>query len=328
MAKWVQYTIRLFAWRTSHRMVRWIGTLLLFVVVLYLRFALGLVYGANPGLIFYPPILLAFVLFGWIHAAVLLVLFVAAGIWWFLPAGLYLQPIGWIVVGACNIALLAALEGVVTALVAANERQRILFREVQHRTANTLQAASGSLRLATRRIGTNPSGAAALLDEAARRIEASAEVHRRLNDPSLFERGLDPILQDAVSSIIDTERIEVTVQLQELALSFDQMSTIALLVIEMANNAQKHAFQSGPGTQFGINLHRVSENRAALVVKDDGPGGFGAAFTGNENERLGSTIMLGLVKQLDGTLNVVPGRGTELVVEFPLRDHRFDRNRR
>jgi two-component sensor histidine kinase len=328
MARWVDHAIRLFAWRTGHRMVRWIGALVLLVVALRLRFALGLAYGANPAVVFYPAILLAFALFGWLQAAVLLVLFVAAGIWWFLPPGLHLQPIGWIVVGGCNIALLAALEGVVAALVAANERQRLLFREVQHRTANALQAASGSLWLARQRVDSDPAGAAALLDEAARRVEASAEVHRRLNDPSLFERGLGPILRDAVSSIIDTERVELTVQVDELALSLDQMSNIVLLVIEMANNARKHVFQRGLGGRFGIALRGLPDGRASLRVGDDGPGGFSTALAGTRDEGLGSRVIRDLVRQLGGSLHLVPGRGTELIVEFPLRDHQSRLNRR
>src|SRR3954453_24086963 len=113
MDAWVQRVARLLSWRSNHQVVRWIGMLILFGVALRIRFALGLVYGANPALVFYPAILITFVLFGWMQAAVLLLLSVAAGILWFLPPNIPLQPVGWVVIGGCNIAILAGLERLV-----------------------------------------------------------------------------------------------------------------------------------------------------------------------------------------------------------------------
>ena len=326
MEAWIQRVVRLLAWRSGHQAVRWIGMLILFAVALRIRFALGLVYGANPALIFYPAMLVSFVLFGWIQAAVLLLLFVAAGTLWFLPPNMPLQPVGWVVVGGSNIAILAGLERVVAALVSANERQRLLFQEMQHRTANTLHAASGSLQLARIRIDSDPSAAAQLLEVAVRRVDASASVHRRLNDPALFGQGLRQVLRDAVSTILDIERVVLIVEVDELTLSFDQMSTITMLVIELANNAQKHVFRHGLGTHFVLKLQRLSPGRAALIVRDDGPGILKTADADEADDGLGLGIVRGLAAQLRGRLSVIPGRGTEFIVGFPLDQHHLGRN--
>ncbi|MBS0642238.1 MAG: sensor histidine kinase [Proteobacteria bacterium] len=326
MNAWAQRAARLLAWRSGHQAVRWIGALILFTVALRVRFALGLAYGANPALTFYPAVLAAFVLFGWMQAAVLLLAFVVAGILWFLPPNMPLQPVGWVVVGGCNIAILAGLEHVVAALVTANDRQRLLFQEMQHRTANTLQAASGSLRLARIRMEADPSAAARLLDDAAQRIEASANVHRRLTDPVLFGQGLRQTLKDAVSSIIDVESVGLSIEVDELALAFDQMSTITMLVIELANNAQKHVFRERLGKQFMVKLQRRTEDSATLIIRDDGPGTARTAEAGMVDDGLGLEIVRGLVAQLHGRLSMTPGRGTEFIIEFPLAAHRRGRN--
>lgn len=186
--------------------------------------------------------------------------------------------------------------------------------------------ASGSLRLARMRMDSDPSAAARLLDVAAQRIDAAANVHRRLNDPSLFRQGLHPILKGAVSSILDIERVDLIVEIDEVALSFDQMSMITMLVIELANNAQKHVFRKGLGTRFTMKLQRIAADRAALTVWDDGPGAFQTADADIVDDGLGLGIVRDLVAQLRGRLSLTPGRGTEFIVEFPVGQHQLGRD--
>ena len=222
--------------------VRWLTALLIFILALVSRFAMGLSHGANPALTFYPAILLTTVALGWKEALLVLALAEAAGIAYFLPSGMYLLPIGWLTVGGLTIGIVAALKHVTRELVAANERQRLLFLELQHRVANSLQAASGALLAVRRQMVSPPPETARLLDEAIQRIGTSATVHRRLHDPEFFRRGLEPILRDAVSGVLDGSRVRLAFEIEKIDLSFDQMSIITMLVIEIANNAQKHVF--------------------------------------------------------------------------------------
>src|SRR5689334_6738235 len=72
------------AWRSNRPApIRWLGAMIVFLAALSARFALGLVHGANPGLTFYPAILLVSVIFGWKEALAVLVLSVIAGVYWF-----------------------------------------------------------------------------------------------------------------------------------------------------------------------------------------------------------------------------------------------------
>ena len=139
---------------------------------------------------------MAAVLLGWKDALVILALSVTAGAYLFLPSGMYLLPIAWLFVGGLNIAIIAGLKSLAEQLAASNERQRLLFQELQHRVANTLQSVVGTVEIAKKRINTAPAEAARLLDDTSQRLSASAEVHRRLHDPALFDRGLEGILRD------------------------------------------------------------------------------------------------------------------------------------
>src|ERR1700722_16795932 len=128
------------AWRSNQpAVVRWGEAVALFCLALGLRFVLGDLHGATVGLAFYPSILLTAVFIGWKEATLVLGLSVAAGLYLFLPGKMHLQPIGWVVVGGLNIAIIAVLKKVAQELAAANERQLVLFQELQHRVANTLQ---------------------------------------------------------------------------------------------------------------------------------------------------------------------------------------------
>jgi hypothetical protein len=83
-------------------------------------------------------LLIVALVFGWKKATAVLVLSVVVGLYLFRPPGMYLQPVGWLLVGGLTIAIIGALKSLAKQLALANERQRLLFRELQHRIANTL----------------------------------------------------------------------------------------------------------------------------------------------------------------------------------------------
>jgi two-component sensor histidine kinase len=312
--------LKILGWRSRQPpLLRWSGAIFLFLITLSARFAFGALHGGNPALTFYPAILLASVLLGWKEALLLLGLLVTAGTYLFLPPDTYLLPVAWVFVGGLNIAIITALTTLAEELGAANRRQQILFQEAQHRVANTLQAVVGTLQVAGRRVVSSPAEAARLMEEAAERFAASADIHRRLSDPTLFQRSLRSILQDAVSTVIDRYSVNLAFDIDEPDLTFDQMSIIAMLVIEVANNSQKHVFQHGGGSKFSVSLKELPHRRAMLAIRDDGPGLVQNLNSGSKKQQhLGFRIIRGLASELHGTFNITPGSGTEIIVEFPL----------
>lgn len=314
-----QRFMEILAWRSSQpAMMKWLLTLMIFVAAFSARFWLGGLHGANPALTFYPAIIVSAALIGWKEALLILALSVTVGAYAFLPTGMYLLPAAWLVVGGLNIAIIAGLKSLAVQLAAANERQRILFQELQHRVANTLQAVVGTIEIAKRRITSAPADAANLLDEMGQRLSASANVHRRLHEPALFSRGLEAVLRDAVVTVVDRRTVSLIFDVEELELTFDQMSIITMLVIEAANNSQKHVFQHGVGSSLSVSLKRVSSGRAMLVIKDDGAGLHAVNSERLSEQGLGFRIVDGLVGQIGGTLEISTGQGTEISVRFPL----------
>jgi len=299
--------------------IRWLMASALFGIALAIRFSLGPLHGAIPFLSFYPAILVAAVLLGWKEAIFVLVLSLSAGWYFFLPRGMMLLPAGWAFVGALNIAIIIALKALAQQLAEANERQRLLFQELQHRVANTLQATVGKLESVRRTIGSRPAEAANMLEEAIGRMSASAEMHRRLHDPAVFDNGLESMLQEVVATVIDQASVTVNLKVEELDLSLDQKSVIAMLVMEAAHNSAKHVFQRDLGSRFEVALQALPGHRAILRVNDDGPGAADAGDERPSQQNLGMRILQGLADQIHGTLAAELDRGGEVMVDFPVR---------
>jgi two-component sensor histidine kinase len=202
-------------------------------------------------------------------------------------------------------------------LTEANERQAVLFQELQHRVANTLHSMVCTLELARSKICSAPAEAGNILEQTIRRISLSADMHRCLNSPALLETELRSILSDAVETVIDSHSTYISFEVDELELSFDQISVITMIVIEIANNAQKYVFGRNLGWHFVVALRAMSDNCAALSMKDDGPG-WAPDGTGYAGRTLGLTILERLADQLHGKLRIESQKGTETSVVFPL----------
>jgi two-component sensor histidine kinase len=316
----VAWIMRLLARRSRQSaLTRWLEATAIFGIALALRVSLGPLHGAVPFLSFYPAILISALLFGWKEAAYVLLLSLFAGWRFFLPPDMVLLPLGWALVGGLNIAIIIGLGALAEQLAEANERQRLLFAELQHRVANTLQTAAGKLeRLKRTMISNGADDHAELLDEAIQRILASADIHRRLHDPVLFGRGIKAMLTEVLGTVFDQPTVTVDLQVEELPLSLDQKSVIAMLVIELANNSAKHVFERNLGSYFGVRLTVLPVRRARLKVEDDGPGLTAAADTARPGRQLGTRIVQGLVEQLHGTLTTQPGAGSKVIVDFPM----------
>jgi len=286
----------------------------LFGIALTIRLLVGRFYGMMPGLSFYPAILVAAVFLGWKEAIFILVTAIVVSWLFFLPPDQMLLPLMWATVGTVNIGIIVGLQTLARQLAEANDRQRLLFQELQHRVANTLQSTVGTLERIKKTITLNPAELTLLLDKAIERMLVSAEIHRRLNDPSLFDSGLEPVLREVVATVIDQETVFVTWKIDKFDLSLDQMSVLAMLVLEIANNAAKHVFQRNLGSRFEVELMALPGRRMVLKVGDDGPGVEG----GVEKQGLGMEILERLADQIKGTLTIAHDRGTTVTVDFPM----------
>jgi two-component system, sensor histidine kinase PdtaS len=196
------------------------------------------------------------------------------------------------------------------------QRQVMLAQEFEHRLINGLQLISSLLSLQSR-AAASPD-AADQLAIAAQRVSALGRVHRRLHLLDHQDRvELKPYLQqlcEDLSRLLCEETGDCAILVESATVEIPTSYAIPLgfIVNELITNAAKYAkgnitvrFETSPAGHL-------------LSVTDEGPG-LPPGFVPTDSKGLGMKIVLALVKQIGGALQVGPGdggRGTRMVVTF------------
>lgn len=300
--------------------LRWALALAFFALALAARLLIFPISAGVPFLTFFPAIFGAALLCGWAPAVAITALTAATSVFLFLPHGLPVPPRGdhqalsvAVFVFTCLLDIL-----IVTALlntIRQNQRllrdQQLLFGEMQHRVANSLQFVAATLLLAKRDLAT-AADAGAVLEEAAARIQAMGQLHRRLHDATAYADGIAPVLRDVLAEIFAGLDVATSIE-ATIDLPLARATPAVLLVAEAATNSAKYAFRPQGRGAFHVRLRPTGPTAATLEIWDDGPG-----LPPDCRPGLGARIMEGLAGQLNGTLARPPGPGARIVVGFSL----------
>ena len=191
----------------------------------------------------------------------------------------------------------------------------ILFHELQHRVANSLQIIASVLMQTARRV-PSPETKSYLFD-AHSRVLSVAALQRQLASSSLGQVELRGYLTElcesiGASMIHDHEQLAITVDADEASATADVSVSLGLIVTELVINSLKHAFPDGRRGHISVGYTRQDADWT-LSVRDDGVGmspGSTPAKAG-----LGTSIVQALAKQLGGEVTVADARpGTRVSV--------------
>ena len=309
-------------WLARVRRIRapasWGILLALFLGAVGARVAFALQLDAVPFSPFFLAVLVAAWVCGWRKTLILLAASAIAG-WrrfhgnpWELEPSFDARVITFLVTSGLAIALIESLMQTVLRLELVVRLNQELFRELQHRVANNFQIVAATLQKARGRVA-DPAAIEAV-DHAASRIVSLARLHRRLYDPTSYEKGLAPILREVLEETFHGLDVDLQFDLSGELLSMGQMTSIVLLVNEAAINSAKHVFRLDRGRTFAISLH-VDKAKHTLTIRDDGPG-FGPTVAETSNSRYGLAVMRGLANQLGGVFEIVDEPGAVIRVAF------------
>ncbi|WP_434623549.1 sensor histidine kinase [Azospirillum sp. B2RO_4] len=202
------------------------------------------------------------------------------------------------------------------------EAQTTMFHELQHRVANNMQFVSSLLDLQRRSIARSPEGAMAALEEAGRRLDTMARVHRRLHDPRSgddFGSHVEALCRDMLAAA-GIPGVACRVTVRAAPQSPERLLALALLIVEALTNSLKHAFAGRGGGTVTIELKPVpgEPGQLHLLVMDDGIG-LPEGFDVQRLPSLGWKIIQSLAAQLSGDLSHGPadGSGTRIDLRFP-----------
>jgi two-component sensor histidine kinase len=193
----------------------------------------------------------------------------------------------------------------------ARDRAEMMLREVNHRVSNSLQLVSSFIALQSRSLADH--GARQALKETQSRIEAVAQVHRRLYTSAEFDLVdlsdyLGSLAQELRQSLADGEAPpDVQLQAAALKVSTDKAVSIGVIVTELVTNAVKYAYPTGGRGPIRVRLSGAQGGEGELVVEDEGVGLSDGQATGTG---LGRSIISAMAASLHGAMrydNSAPG---------------------
>jgi PAS domain S-box-containing protein len=197
--------------------------------------------------------------------------------------------------------------------------KEILLKEIYHRVKNNLQVISSLLNLQSARVLDQE--AVKAFRESQQRVRSIALIHEKLyQSDNLAQVNLANYIRDlaafAFQSLDSTQgAIRLIVQAENIFFNIDTAIPCGLILNELISNALKHAFPGGRRGELRIELFQSPDRRFTLVVSDNGIG-IPADIDPRCTDTLGLQLVMSLVDQLRGTLDVYRDGGTTFKITF------------
>jgi PAS domain S-box-containing protein len=211
-------------------------------------------------------------------------------------------------------------------LRASLQEKEVLMQEIHHRVKNNLQVISSLINLQADTL--NQPVLRRSLDDVRDRIRTMALVHEKLYQSGDLAR-LN--FADYAASLLHylwrahgdaAAKVRLTLATQPVTLPVSAAVSCGLILNELATNALKHAFPNQSEGEVTVDLaHDPTHDRICLQVSDNGLG-LPAGLNWRQSRSLGLRLVQMLATQIDGTVEVGSGPGTEFRVAFSARTKR------
>lgn len=195
------------------------------------------------------------------------------------------------------------------------------IREIHHRVKNNLQTVAALLRLQARRIGSGEARGA--LEEAVRRVGSIAIVHEILSQAVEETVAFDDIADRLARLVTDVGSTSAQVAVRREGsfgvLSSETATPMAMVVMELMQNAAEHGYESGATGEIVLRAERHGAI-LEIAVEDDGRG-LPEDFDLETATSLGLSIVRTLVEsELGGHLALghSPDGGTRAAISIPV----------
>jgi len=212
-------------------------------------------------------------------------------------------------------------------LYATLREKEVLLREIHHRVKNNLQVISSLLNLQAASL-SDPQ-ALEMLKESQNRVRSMALVHDQLHRSRDLSRiGFREYVTNLCASLfssygVDSARIALRVDVEDIALPIDAAIPCGLIVHELVSNSLKHAFPGERRGEIFIRLKSQPPRGTVLTVADNGIGLPESVDVATANS-LGLRLVRILAGQIEAPVRQRSGGGTAFEIELPERSGEED----
>ena len=200
---------------------------------------------------------------------------------------------------------------------AALKEKEVLLKEIHHRVKNNLQIISSLLDIQVEHIKDNK--VREILKESQNRVMSIALIHQKLYQAKdLVKINFEEYVRDLVNSLfcsymIDQSAISLQLNIDLFLEDIDTVIPLALIINEVVSNSLKHAFPEGKNGEICIELFAEKNNKFTLVIADNGVG-FPADIDFRHTKSLGLQLVMLLVEQLKGNIELDLSCGTKFII--------------
>jgi PAS domain S-box-containing protein len=149
----------------------------------------------------------------------------------------------------------------------AEDRQRVLMAELDHRVKNTL-AKVQAMAWQTMRTTRSPDE---FNDAFGARLQALARAHDMLNRAGQDWASLEETVREALGPLAGREEGRTTISGEPVRLSGRSVLTLSIVLHELATNAAKHGALSRPEGRVDVVWHRGGEEVSLVWTEGGGP---------------------------------------------------------
>ncbi len=198
--------------------------------------------------------------------------------------------------------------------------KEILLKEIHHRVKNNLQIVASMLELQSEYI--SDSEARMVFEESQKRIETMSLIHARLyRSTDLAGVDFREYIEDLTANLMALDggrsgSIDLNMDVREVVLDINRAIPCGLIINELFSNVLKHAFKGGRGGRVTVSMYDDGGGKMTLAVSDDGAG-FPEGLDFRNTKSLGLQLVVSLVRQLEGTIDLDRSGGTAFRVCFP-----------
>ncbi len=193
------------------------------------------------------------------------------------------------------------------------EDNRLLFKEVHHRTKNNMQVMMGLLE--TQSFKVEDPKYKKMFHAHVDRIKSMSFVHENLYKGMSYEEvDMHQYLGEVLDNLQKITQHTIIANIGYITLGIKDSISLGLIVNEAVSNAIEHAYSAGIG-RIDVTLQNHGKG-CILTIKDDGIG----FNTQKEYQSLGMTLIEDLSISLpDGRLDIDVNKGTTIRVYFSLK---------
>ena len=207
-------------------------------------------------------------------------------------------------------------------------------KEIHHRIKNNLQVISSLLDLQAEkfrdRVCVEDSEVLKAFRESQDRVTSIALIHEELHEGKGTDAlNFSPYLERLVKNLFQTYRLgnastSLNIELEEnIFFDMDIAVPLGIIINELVSNSLKYAFPGKDKGLIQIKLCREKEGRNGtnfiLTVSDNGIG-IPESFNSENSSSLGLQLVMILVDQLGGELELKRDSGTEFVIRFSVAE--------